>query len=728
MEISLVNGIFSAFFAAIYIMFATLVNQRGVGFGRITRFMLWYSLFSAFWYVLQYLKFSGVLIFLGPNFLQIEEAVGVFLFFAILSVANVEFLGYNSKYFILPAVGIVLSLFSICIVIFVPEISLFVIHLINFSLAGLWIVLVFFTFYTALKVFYSSELDIQRQRLFIWISAISLTALGCFAILFLQQKLIGNILNLVGFTLCGYPVFIHNRLDLLWSGKRILTFVLQGLLGFLIYALVLSIPLNEVSFSGIDNFQLDLGIKIFLLLMFVNPMLSMAADYFSRLFIGFSLDQSALIRTFNSKISGSLSVEILARFATNYLRDILGLEFCTLLLVRKDEKKGNYLLYFYNDQLASLKLTPAVTLDPSSPITQRFLTSSLPLLKNEILSQEDITNQPMEENNWIAEQPYTLYAPIKTENDWLGVYALGPKSSGERFYPRDLELLGTVSEQTTTALARAILYERTMRINAELQAAQEELVRTNKKLREMDETKTAFIGVISHELRTPLANIQFSMQVLEMYYRTQMSGEQKAQFEDLNKSVKQARSMIDNLIIFASFLNQQAKLNISEYEFREVLREALTILRYQIEAKNLKVHINIMGDRLNTIGDRKLVREAVVQLVSNAVKFTTKGDVWVTVWISEGALCFDVKDTGIGISPEKIDRVWGAFNQLEANSVQRGVEGLGLGLGLVKYIVNAHGGLVWVESTPGQGSTFGFQLPIRGPEFPLEKNRENLKC
>ncbi len=473
--------------------------------------------------------------------------------------------------------------------------------------------------------------------------------------------------------------------------------------------------------------QFEIGTKVFLLLMVVTPTLSMAAESFSRWFLGFSLDQTALIRTFTNKVSGTLSIEFLARYATGYIRDILGLEFCTFLLVRKEEKTGSFLLVFYNDLINSTNNAPAFVLQNSSPIAKSFLSCQNPLLKDEILSLFGLPTIVSSDRKWFEDQPYVVYAPIKTENDWLGIYALGPKSSGERFYPRDLELLGAVADQTTSALARAVLYEGTMRLNSDLQAAQTELVRANLKLRELDETKTAFIGVVSHELRTPLANIQFSLQVLEMYYRTQMNEEQKAQFDDLNKAIKQARNMIDNLITFASFLNQQTVLNLTEFEFREVLREALTQSRAQIEAKNLKVHIKIMGDRLCILGDRKLIREAIVQLISNAIKFTPSGDIWVTSWASEDALCFDVKDSGIGIPEEKIDWVWGAFNQFKADAVQRGVEGLGLGLGLVKYIIGAHGGLVWVESKLTVGSTFGFRIPIRGPGYSLEKPPERLK-
>jgi signal transduction histidine kinase len=110
--------------------------------------------------------------------------------------------------------------------------------------------------------------------------------------------------------------------------------------------------------------------------------------------------------------------------------------------------------------------------------------------------------------------------------------------------------------------------------------------------------------------------------------------------------------------------------------------------------------------------DRERIGEAIYHLVHNAVKFNrSDGSVWISCHPADAALLCEVADTGLGISPEKLDVIWEAFSQ-SADEVRRGVEGLGLGLALVKSTVEAHGGEVMASSTPGAGSTFGFRLPI----------------
>jgi signal transduction histidine kinase len=115
-------------------------------------------------------------------------------------------------------------------------------------------------------------------------------------------------------------------------------------------------------------------------------------------------------------------------------------------------------------------------------------------------------------------------------------------------------------------------------------------------------------------------------------------------------------------------------------------------------------------------GDPERLSEAVHHLAQNAIKFTgADGDVWVRCWATSDAAHFEVKDTGVGVPADKLPTLWEGFSQM-ADPLRRGVEGMGLGLALVKYIVNAHGGQVWVHSEEGVGSTFGFQVPLGGPE------------
>ncbi|MFN2165421.1 MAG: sensor histidine kinase, partial [Anaerolineae bacterium] len=134
-----------------------------------------------------------------------------------------------------------------------------------------------------------------------------------------------------------------------------------------------------------------------------------------------------------------------------------------------------------------------------------------------------------------------------------------------------------------------------------------------------------------------------------------------------------------------------------------------------IESKSFTLR-TILPEALPPVrADRDRLADAVHHLVHNAIKFTPEaGEIWLRGQATDTTLLFEVKDTGIGISADKLPTLWEEFAQV-ADPLQRGVEGLGLGLALVKYIVNAHDGKVWAESEEGAGSKFGFEIPLAGP-------------
>jgi signal transduction histidine kinase len=239
----------------------------------------------------------------------------------------------------------------------------------------------------------------------------------------------------------------------------------------------------------------------------------------------------------------------------------------------------------------------------------------------------------------------------------------------------------------------------------------------------VDQAKSNFISVITHELRTPVANVSFSLQLIDMYGMDNLLPEQKEQIKQISAGIKTTKAMVDNLITLAAFLNKQVELNLSEINSNEMIQLALTPLIPRAKEKEIMLHIDIIGDLLPVVGDSKHLENAIYQLIENAVKFTDSGGhVWVRSWTTSEEFFFDVKDSGPGVAPEKLPALWDEFNQM-ADPLRRTLEGLGLGLALVRYIVTAHGGKVWVESQEGKGSEFGFKLPLDGPkELPVRED------
>jgi len=294
----------------------------------------------------------------------------------------------------------------------------------------------------------------------------------------------------------------------------------------------------------------------------------------------------------------------------------------------------------------------------------------------------------------------------------MGLLALGPKLSRDRYFDDDLALLGTLADQTAVALENARLVEDLVQSNQEIGQAYAALHEANRQLQELDRLKSSFIGVITHELRTPFANIGFCLELLERHGRAHLPAELHEQLDQLNAGIHTAKTMIDNLVTFSTLLSKQGQLHLTQLDFGQVIEDSLSPLRTLAEAQQVTLHAELPARLPPIRGDRERLGDAIYHLVHNAIKFTaTGGEAWVRCQATADALRFEVQDTGVGIPADKLPALWEDFSQM-ADPLRRGMEGLGLGLALVKYVVNAHGGDVRAASEPGVGSTFGFDLPL----------------
>lgn len=243
------------------------------------------------------------------------------------------------------------------------------------------------------------------------------------------------------------------------------------------------------------------------------------------------------------------------------------------------------------------------------------------------------------------------------------------------------------------------------------------LSRSNRQLTELNNLKSQFLGVVTHEMRTPLANIGFSLQLLSRYGLDNLTPEQQEEIAAIIKNTQSSKMMVDNLVAITSFLNKQGELVIHPVDFVQLVQDSLTVLQPLAENRGLYFRTQLPDESIYVEVDSERLQEAIYHLVHNAIKFTPEsGDVLVKAWQDDENVNFEVLDTGVGVPEEKLPTLWDAFAQM-ADPVQRGTEGLGLGLTLVKYVANAHGGQVWAKSKKNKGSIFGFNIPLEEPKL-----------
>ncbi len=245
--------------------------------------------------------------------------------------------------------------------------------------------------------------------------------------------------------------------------------------------------------------------------------------------------------------------------------------------------------------------------------------------------------------------------------------------------------------------------------NASCELRAGELASLNARLRELDQDRAFFIRLVTHELRAPVAAIQSYLRlILDGYVPEERT------LEIVTKAEQRARDQLDligDLLDLAHI--QQAKRECVEEpcDILQSLGDVLDLERAHADSKRLTVHLDVPAAISRVPLNAEHVKQVWTNLISNAIKYTPE-DGEITVALSETAdvVRGAVRDTGIGIAPEEIDRVFESFYRTErAKAMSR--QGTGLGLSIVAGIVGHYGGRIWVESTVGEGSTFSFELP-----------------
>jgi signal transduction histidine kinase len=228
----------------------------------------------------------------------------------------------------------------------------------------------------------------------------------------------------------------------------------------------------------------------------------------------------------------------------------------------------------------------------------------------------------------------------------------------------------------------------------------------------MDRLKSEFLATMSHELRTPLTAI---IAYGELLRDERVTSAKRSEFlEIITDQGQRLLQLIDDLLDLSKLESGKMQLSLEESDLNEILVSAVDTIRPTAEKKGLEIVTELTPDLPWIHMDGKRIRQVCWNILCNAVKFTDAGGkITVCCMDSGDELLVRISDTGVGIKPEDVERIFDRFAQVDS-SATRSHGGAGLGLDLVRRFVNLHSGRVWVESEYGEGSTFFFTLPKEG--------------
>lgn len=323
-------------------------------------------------------------------------------------------------------------------------------------------------------------------------------------------------------------------------------------------------------------------------------------------------------------------------------------------------------------------------------IVARAARSKEGIVENDVRKIVDFLPNPL-----LPQTRAELAVPLIIGDKAIGVLDL-QADQVDFFTEEDINIHRTLASQIAVAVQNASLFA--------------EQVETSEKLREVDRLKSEFLASMSHELRTPLNSIIGFADVLLEGLDGELNERMEEDVRLIRDSGRHLRELIGDILDLSKIESGRMEMRYEEIDMHQMSHDIIANAAPLAEAKNLKLHLKV-SDEVDTIeADRTRLRQVLWNIMGNAIKFTEKGSVTLSVDIEGHDMLVGIHDTGIGIDKEQIPIVFEQFRQIDGN-LNRSAGGTGLGMPITKKLVELHGGEIWIESTMGQGSTFWVSLP-----------------
>ncbi len=426
------------------------------------------------------------------------------------------------------------------------------------------------------------------------------------------------------------------------------------------------------------------------------------------------LSELATVNSVSKALNDKLELNALIKLVGDKMKEVFNSDITYLAILDQETNIINF-PYQDGDDMQPMKF--------GEGLTSRILQTGEPLLINkdtDIAAEYDKHGLKQTGKQAVS----YLGVPIPVEDTIIGVLSVQSLTKEGRFNEEDKNLLSTIAINVGVALHNAELFEEAKVAKARAEDA--------------NEAKSAFLSTVSHELRTPLTSVLGFAKIIrkrleEKIFPAVTVDDQKIKrtmmqvSENLDVVVSEGErltSLINDVLDLAKIESGRMEWNMKPIFLQDVISRAISATSSLFEQKKLHLKKKVPENLPLVSGDEDKLMQVVINLLSNAVKFTPKGTVSVDAYQEKNQLIVEVQDTGIGIAEADKHKVFERFRQA-GDTLTDKPQGTGLGLPICREIIEHHGGIIWMKSEPGVGSTFYFSVPLIGEssDQPIQLDR-----
>ena len=503
--------------------------------------------------------------------------------------------------------------------------------------------------------------------------------------------------------LIAYAIIVHRLMDIKLALRRSFVYISS--------VLAIVIPASAILYLTDFYFPKYLILISLAVLVLAVSVFSPTRDYYYRIANKYFFSSLYDVREVITKLSDGLRSTLDVTEVYNFISRTLIGTFHTKAVgvLNYDAVSGQYAVQFNSGFL----LGDRKIFSGDKILQEEYIK------KSKIVVVEEIKSVAYERHKEMIDTLMGLGAavvvPLNIKDEMLGVMVLGNKESGDMFNDEDLRTLETVASQAAIAIKNAQLYGETRGFSVTLQKEVErqtkQLKEANVELQKLDKAKSDFISIASHQLRTPLTAIKgFTSMILEGSYG-RVTNVVRDKLEKIFESTERLVRLVNDLLDLSHMEGGGMEYNFAKVDFDAMVRSVVEELTPPAEKKKLKFKWRTPDENIWVWADEQKLRQVVMNLIDNAIKYTPQGAVDVILERVDGNVQMSVKDTGMGMKKSELANLFQKFVR-GTEAPRYYTEGAGIGLYVAKQLIEAQKGEVWAES-PGEdkGSTFFVKMP-----------------